>query len=56
MSAADLTNPIFHNEDAARAYFEAIRWPDGKPVCPHCGVIGETTLVKGQSHRPGMYQ
>ena len=54
--AADLTNPIFHNEDAARAYFEAIRWPDGKPVCPHCGVIGETTLVKGQSHRPGMYQ
>ena len=54
--SADLTNPIFHNEDAARAYFEAIRWPDGKPVCPHCGVIGETTLVKGQSHRPGMYQ
>ena len=56
MSAADLTNPIFHDEDAARSYFEAIRWPDGKPVCPHCGVIGETTLVKGQSHRPGMYQ
>src|SRR3984957_18713489 len=54
--SADLTNPIFHDEDAARAYFEAIRLPDGKPACPHCGVIGETTLVKGQSHRPGMYQ
>ncbi len=52
----DLTNEIFHNENAARAYFEAIRWPDGKPICVHCGVAGETTLVKGKSHRPGMYQ
>ena len=54
--SVDLTNPIFHNEEAARAHFEAIRWPDGKPVCPHCGVVGETTLVKGKSHRLGMYQ
>ena len=54
--AFDLTNPIFNNEDAARAYFESIRWPDGKPICPHCGVIGQATLVKGESHRPGMYQ
>jgi len=52
----DLTNPMFHNEDAARVHFEAIRWPDGKPVCPHCGVIGQATLIKGKSHRPGMYQ
>jgi transposase-like protein len=52
----DLSHPIFHNEDAARAYFESIRWPDGKPVCPHCGVLGQATLVKGASHRPGMYQ
>ncbi|MFZ1962527.1 MAG: IS1595 family transposase [Roseiarcus sp.] len=54
--AFDLTNPIFNNEDAARVYFESIRWPDGKPVCPHCGVIGQATLIKGGSHRPGMYQ
>ena len=54
--AFDLTDPIFNNEDAARAYFESIRWPDGKPVCPHCGVIDQATLVKGKSHRPGMYQ
>ena len=52
----DLTNPIFHDENAARAHFEAIRWPDGKPTCPHCGVIGQATLVQGKSHRPGMYQ
>jgi len=32
----DLTNPIFTNEDVARGYFELIRWPDGKPICPHC--------------------
>ena len=51
----DLTNPIFNDEDAARGYFEGVRWPNG-PVCPHCGVVNEATLVKGKSHRPGMYQ
>lgn len=28
----------FNNEDAARAWFEASRWPDGR-TCPHCGSI-----------------
>src|SRR5882672_7825526 len=28
----------FHDEDAARAWFEATRWPDG-PVCPNCGSL-----------------
>lgn len=51
----ELTNPIFHDENAARAHFEAIRWPNG-PVCPHCGAVECATLVKGKSHRPGMYQ
>ncbi|HEY1723601.1 MAG TPA: IS1595 family transposase [Magnetospirillaceae bacterium] len=51
----DLTNPIFHDEDAARAHFEGIRWPHG-PTCPHCGVIDEATRVQGKSHRKGMYQ
>ncbi len=54
--AFDLTNPVFNDEEAARAYFESIRWPDGKPICAHCGVVGQATLVKGKSHRPGMYQ
>ncbi len=52
----NLTDLIFHDEDKARAHFEAIRWPDGKPICPHCGVIGLATLVRGRSHRSGMYQ
>ncbi len=51
----NLTDPIFHDEAAARAHFEAIRWPDGKPVCPHCGALEKATLVQGKSHRPGLY-
>ena len=35
--SADPRDPIFHNEDAARGYFEKQRWPDSNPICPHCG-------------------
>ncbi|MGA9801749.1 MAG: IS1595 family transposase [Terriglobales bacterium] len=28
----------FSDEDKAREFLEAIRWPDG-PVCPHCGQV-----------------
>lgn len=51
----NLTLPIFTDADKAREHLEAIRWPEG-PICPHCGVVSEATLVKGKSHRPGMYQ
>src|SRR3954453_14278432 len=51
----DLTDPIFHDEDAARRHFEAQRWPDG-PICPHCGVVGNATELKGKSTRPGVYK
>src|SRR3954449_3736356 len=51
----DLTDPIFHDEEAARRHFEADRWPDG-PVCPHCGVVGNATELKGKSTRPGVYK
>ena len=49
----DLTDPIFHDEDKARAHFEAIHWPNG-PVCPHCGVVNEADPSEGQvaSSRP----
>ncbi len=52
---ANLTNPIFQNEEKAIEHFEAIRWPTG-PVCPHCGVTNEATRVQGKSHRAGMWQ
>ena len=51
----NLTLPIFNDPEKAREHLEAIRWPSG-PVCPHCGVEGEATLLKGKSHRSGMYQ
>ena len=51
----NLTDPIFNNEEAARRHFEALRWPDG-PVCPHCGVIGNATELKGKSTRAGVYK
>jgi transposase-like protein len=34
-----LSEPRFHNEDAARKHIEASRWPNGNVVCPHCGSI-----------------
>jgi transposase-like protein len=52
---ANLSDPIFHDEAAARQHFEAIRWPNG-PVCPHCAAMNVATLVTGKSHRAGMYQ
>jgi transposase-like protein len=32
----------YHDEDSARAFLEAQRWPDGKAGCPHCGEIGRS--------------
>lgn len=50
----DLTNKIFHDEDAAREHLQAQRWPDG-PVCPHCG-SRDVTKLEGSAHRKGVYQ
>ena len=51
--SVNLTNPIFHDEDAARAHLESVRWPDG-PTCPHCGEVDNVTLLHGKSHRKGL--
>jgi transposase-like protein len=51
MESMNLQAPHFHDDDAARIYFERIRWPDGR-VCPHCGVIGGEYTTK----RPGRYR
>jgi transposase-like protein len=51
----DLTNPIFTDPDAARAHFEAIRWPNG-PYCPFCGLTGDrVAALGGKSMGPGWY-
>jgi transposase-like protein len=50
MAKNQFSDPKFHDEDAARQWFEAARWPNG-PICPHC---------KGEKHyatkKPGRYR
>jgi transposase-like protein len=50
----DLTDPIFTDERKAREYFELIRWPDGKPFCPHCGCVDKVYRLEGKKHRAGL--
>lgn len=52
--AINLTDPVFTDEGKARAHLEAIRWPDGKPVCPHCGGVDRVYRLNGKAHRPGL--
>src|SRR5208283_4061288 len=50
----------FSTEEAAREYFEKLRWPNG-PVCPHCGNadqerIYKVTPNKAKKIREGLYK
>ena len=42
--AGSLLEPHFTDEDKAREYLEAMRWPEG-PICPHCGLLGEAYKI-----------
>ncbi|QOZ07306.1 hypothetical protein XH96_07095 [Bradyrhizobium sp. CCBAU 51765] len=55
MTAFFSDNPVFHDEHAARAAMEALRWPDG-PVCPHCHAKQQSFEIGGekQSRRAGL--
>ncbi|MEC5324959.1 IS1595 family transposase [Aurantimonas sp. A3-2-R12] len=54
---ANLQNPIFNDDTAAREELERVRWPNG-PICPHCGNCDTTKIAlvagKKHSHRPGL--
>lgn len=52
MAKNKLTQKHFHDEDAARAWFEAARWPDG-PVCPNCGSLKHYATKKTGRYRCG---
>lgn len=52
---SDLSRPEFHDAEKAREWLEARVWKNGR-ICPHCGVVDQSTLMKGKSHRPGLYQ
>lgn len=52
----NLADPIYHDDDAARAHLERLLWPQG-PVCPLCGVMDDRiTKLQGASTRPGVYK
>ncbi len=42
----------FHDEEAARVWFEAARWPHG-PNCPHCGSVKHYAIKKAGRYRCG---
>ncbi|HMH44992.1 MAG TPA: IS1595 family transposase, partial [Pyrinomonadaceae bacterium] len=46
-----LLEPQFRDEDAAREWLEAKRWPDGA-VCPHCGLVGEAYRIVVKKKTP----
>ena len=50
----DLTNPIFHDDEAARRHLEAQRWPNGA-TCPRCDEREDVAELAGASTRPGTY-
>lgn len=49
-----ISDSIFHDETAARAHLEAIRWPKGT-ICPLCGCSERVKPLGGQSMGPGWY-
>jgi transposase-like protein len=46
-----ILEPHFTDEDKAREYLEAMRWPEGT-VCPHCGVVGEAYRIERKAKTP----
>ena len=53
--SAELQDPRFTDETAAREALEAIVWPNG-PVCPHCGNTDQARSPSSEtkSARPGL--
>ncbi len=49
----DLTEPRFHDENAAREWFELSRWPNGVS-CVHCGSV-RADRMGGKKHRAGLF-
>ena len=52
---SNFDQPHFQDDDKAREYLEAIRWPNG-PVCPHCGSVAKHYDLQGKAHRVGLWK
>ena len=55
MPKSALSRPYLHDEKTAYTFVESQLWADGRP-CPHCGVLDESTALKGKSTRMGVYK
>ena len=42
----------YSNERKARKLFESLRWPNGKPICPHCKNDGEAKPIYALKSKP----
>ena len=49
-----LSDPVYHDEEAARAYIEAVRWLEFV-FCPHCGAVDKISKLGGESMGPGWW-
>ena len=49
----NITDPIFHDEAEAEAHVFNSRWPDGEPICPHCG--STNCMVMGGKTQAGYW-
>jgi transposase-like protein len=52
MAENQFAAPRFHDEEAARKWFEAARWPQG-PICPTCGSLKRYATKKSGRYRCG---
>jgi transposase-like protein len=52
MAKSKFAQKHFHDENAARAWFETARWPNG-PVCPNCGSLKHYATKKVGRYRCG---
>ena len=49
-----LSDPVYHDEETARAYIEQVRWPEFV-FCPHCGAMDKISKLGGNSMGPGWW-
>src|ERR1700680_108626 len=54
MTAINITDPIFSDEELARAYLEGERWPKGAN-CPFCGSFDDVKPLDSKAHGAGWY-
>ena len=47
-----LSDPVYHDEEAARAFLECARWPEFVN-CPLCGSVEKISKLAGESMGPG---